>query len=69
MIEFIRDQGQRDGEREEFFRSRAYAYASSRRFGPLASVIREEGRLAWAQPANPTAESRRHLHLVAKKGK
>lgn len=66
MIEFIRDQGQRDGEREEFFRDRAIAFTPERAFGSLASVIRKEGRLAWAQPAHPTADSKRHLHLVAK---
>ena len=68
-IEFIRDQGETLGEAEFRFRLNAYAYAEFRAFGKMASLIRTSARLAWVQPAHPTADSKRHLHLVAKKGK
>lgn len=65
MIEFIHDQGIAQGERELAGRLIAYAYAEFRAFGKLAAVIRTSARLAWVQPANPSKESRSHLHILA----
>ena len=48
---------------------RAKAELSKRQHEVEMNFSRNSPRLAWAQPANPTADSKRHLHLVAKKGK
>ena len=61
MIEFIKHQGETQGERELAAQILCAEYAPFRRFGAFSSIVRQYGRLGWRETPGKSTKG----HLVA----
>lgn len=61
MIEFIKHQGEIQGEMELAAHLRVAEYAPFRRFGAFSSIVRQYGRLGWREIPGKSTKG----HLVA----